>query len=98
MGDLLRDLGQGQDAEQFYRKDLDIAERLAKAEPNRADYQTDLVVSLMRMVQIEPANATVHLERALSILTTLRDTKSLLPKFEPWISSLEKQLAEGPQP
>jgi len=41
LGDLLRDLGQGQGAEDFYRSSLEIAKRLAQAEPNRADYQID---------------------------------------------------------
>ena len=48
MGDLYRDLGQGEQARQAYGKSLAIAERLAQAEPDRADYQRDLSVSYER--------------------------------------------------
>jgi tetratricopeptide (TPR) repeat protein len=49
MGDLYRALGQGEAARQAYQGSLEIAERLAKAEPDRADYQRDLSVSYERM-------------------------------------------------
>ena len=42
MGDLFSALGQGEDARQAFAKALAIRERLAKAEPDRADYQRDL--------------------------------------------------------
>jgi hypothetical protein len=42
-------LGQGEAAREAYQKSLDIAERLAQAEPDRADYQRDLVVSLWKV-------------------------------------------------
>jgi phage tail protein X len=45
MGDLFRALGQGEDARQAFAKSLAIRERLAQAEPGRADYQRDLSVS-----------------------------------------------------
>jgi tetratricopeptide (TPR) repeat protein len=49
MGDLYGALGQGEQARDAYAKALAIAERLAKAEPDRADYQRDLSVSYERM-------------------------------------------------
>ena len=49
MGDLLRALGQGEQAKTFYEKSLRISERLAADEPNRADYQRDLSVSYEKM-------------------------------------------------
>ena len=49
MGDLFRALGQGEDARQAFAKALAIRERLAKAEPDRADYQRDLSVSYNKM-------------------------------------------------
>ena len=49
MGDLYRALGQGDQARDAYLKDLAIAERLAQAEPDRADYQRDLSVSYNKM-------------------------------------------------
>lgn len=42
MGDLFRALGQGEEARQAFGKSLAIRERLAPAEPDRADYQRDL--------------------------------------------------------
>ena len=44
-GDLYRALGQGEQARQSYLQSLAIAERLAQAEPDRADYQRQLAVS-----------------------------------------------------
>ena len=49
MGDLYRDLGQGEAARDAYQSSLEIAQRLAAAEPDRADYQRDLSVSYERM-------------------------------------------------
>ena len=49
MGDLYRALGQGDQARDAYLKSLAIAERLAQAEPDRADYQRDLSVSYNKM-------------------------------------------------
>jgi len=42
-------LGQGEAARDFFEKDLAISERLARAEPERADYQRDLSVSYERL-------------------------------------------------
>src|SRR5205823_4785451 len=47
--DLYRTLGQGEVARDYILKDLAIAERLAAAEPDRADYQRDLRVSYEHM-------------------------------------------------
>jgi tetratricopeptide (TPR) repeat protein len=49
MGDLYRALGQGEQARDAYARSLAIRERLAKAEPDRADYQRDLSVSYNKM-------------------------------------------------
>jgi hypothetical protein len=54
MGDLCGALGQGDQARVAYAKVLAIAERLAKAEPDRTDYQVDLVISLVRIGMSEP--------------------------------------------
>jgi hypothetical protein len=65
-------LGQGEEARQAFPKSLAIRERLAQAEPGRADYQRDLIVSWVRMSEIEPARAREHLSRALAIAQALR--------------------------
>jgi tetratricopeptide (TPR) repeat protein len=49
MGNLYLALGQGDQAREAFLKDLAIAERLAQAEPDRADYQRDLSVSYNKM-------------------------------------------------
>ena len=49
MGDLYSALGQGEQAREAYLKSLGIRERLAQAEPDRADYQRDLSVSYDKM-------------------------------------------------
>jgi tetratricopeptide (TPR) repeat protein len=49
LGDLLRYLGQGEGAQKYYEQSLALSERLARAEPNRADYQRDLSVSYERL-------------------------------------------------
>jgi tetratricopeptide (TPR) repeat protein len=49
VGDLFRGLGQGDQARQAFGKSLAIRERLAQAEPDRADYQRDLSVSYNKM-------------------------------------------------
>jgi tetratricopeptide (TPR) repeat protein len=51
MGDLYRALGQGDQAQQAYRNSHAILERLAQAEPDRADYQRDLSVSYSKLGQ-----------------------------------------------
>ena len=49
MGDLYRDLGQGELAREAFSNALAISQRLPQAEPDRADYQRDLFVSFERM-------------------------------------------------
>lgn len=66
-------------------------ERLAQAEPARADYQRDLVISLMRMA--EGPEGREHLLRALSILEALRNEGRLAPVDEPMIAELRRLLA-----
>jgi hypothetical protein len=69
LGDLMRALGQGEEARRLYALDLEIAERLAAAEPDRADYQRDLSVSQERVaiLQQDPKEAATLLSRAASI-------------------------------
>ena len=41
----MRDLGKGEQAQTYFQKALEIRERLASQEPDRADFQRDLSVS-----------------------------------------------------
>ncbi len=76
MGDLYRDLGEGQNARDAYLKALAIRERLAAAEPERADYQRDLSVSYSKMGDLyrdlgEGQNARDAYLKALAIAERL---------------------------
>lgn len=98
-GDLLSALGQSEQAKTFYEKDLAIAERLAGDEPDRADYQTDVVVSLSRIAPFDAENGRAMLLRALSILEDLKNRGALLPMYEPWVGVVRKMLdtLDGPE-
>lgn len=76
MGDLYSALGRGDAAQDAYQSALDIAERLAKAEPDRTDYQRDLSVSFNKMggllLQLEkPVAALEFFQRDLKIAERL---------------------------
>ena len=74
MGDLYRALGQGEPAREACLKSLAIIERLAQAEPDRADYQRDLVAALWSL-GLEDSEATGdYLRRALRILVSMKES------------------------
>ncbi len=52
MGDLHRGLGHGEQALEFYQKDLEIAEELRRRNPQSADFARDLSVSYKRLASI----------------------------------------------
>ena len=65
-------VGRGEEAARLYQQSLDIARALAAAEPDRADYQRDLSVSLHRNAQLlarggDQAAASEHLAEAIAI-------------------------------
>ena len=95
MGDLYQALGQGEGARQAYQGALEIAERLAKAEPDRADIQVDLVNSLVRIATAAVAAPPSRppLERALAILLGLEEEGRLAPADQPKIEALRQMLA-----
>ena len=71
MGDRYRALGQGEPARAAFQQALDIRERLARAEPERADYQRDLLVSLLRAIETDSARAAEYRARGQKILSDL---------------------------
>jgi hypothetical protein len=93
MGDLYSALGQGEAAREAYLKSLQIIERVAQAEPDRADYQVDLAISLARIGSAESPLAREPLERALAILLTLQKAGRLAPEHEPKIADLQQMLS-----
>jgi hypothetical protein len=96
MGDLFRALGQGDEARQAFGKSLAIAERLAQAEPDRADYQRDLIVSYVKMSGNEPAEARAQLLRALSVARSLQSRGRLAPADAWMLDELARRLASLP--
>jgi len=70
-------------------------ERLADAEPERADLQRDLVAPLTRMAQLEPDKAHAYLGRALQILRTLKSAGRQFEKLDEWIAGLEKWIEQS---
>jgi hypothetical protein len=62
---------------------------------DRADYQRDLVVSRFKVGTTEKQANEPRLQRALSILETLKSSGRLAPVNEPMFSHLRKVLGEG---
>jgi hypothetical protein len=81
LGDLARDLGQNESAAGYFEKSLAIAERLAQAEPKRADLQRDLFVSHWRVG---------NLAAALATLEALKKDGRMLPADEKWLTQLRE--------
>ena len=80
--------GQGEPTRAAFQQALDIAERLAAAEPDRADYQRDLATSLLRT----SAERTEDLMRAFVILSSLAASGRLDPVDQPVLDELERAL------
>jgi hypothetical protein len=93
VGDVLRDQGNLAAALKSYRDGLAIGDRLAKADANNAEWQRDLIVSYMKMSEVEPAEARQHLTRALEIARNMQSRGTLAPA-DAWIlDALARSLA-----
>ncbi|HJT77020.1 MAG TPA: tetratricopeptide repeat protein, partial [Gemmataceae bacterium] len=55
LADISRALGQGEEALRYYRQAMEIAERLCRAEPGRADFARDLSVSFDKLGDVSQA-------------------------------------------
>jgi hypothetical protein len=88
-------LGMTERARERYEGLLKIHERRAQAEPDRADYQVDLAISLSRVGTAGDSPAHKPLERALAILETLQLAGRLPPADEPMITALKALLDKG---
>ena len=73
-------------ANMSYQKALAIAQRLAQGEPDRADYQRDLWISLWRV------GGPYNLGRALHVLESLQQTGRMLPGDEPDLIRLREMV------
>ena len=73
---------------------LGISERLAQAEPDRADYQRDVIISCVKIAENVPEEARPHLSRALDIALHLRSQGRLDP-VDVWMpDDLARRLGE----
>lgn len=91
-GDLCSVKGDSRGASAAYREATAIAERLAQAEPDRADYQRDLVVSLVKVGTWDDPAAGCHLQRAWNVLLSMQSGGRLAPVDEAMIPALRKLL------
>ena len=83
----------GRGSARLLLKDLAIAETLAQAEPDRADYQRDLVVSLIRQSASEEGEgARAVLRRALEILEALHSSGRLMPTDNSMLDGVRQML------
>ena len=80
-------------ARDAYQQALAISERLAQAEPDRADYQRDLAVSWVKVGQ--SANSREALVRAFAVLSSLNTSGRLNPADLPLLESLEHAIQRG---
>ncbi len=94
IGDALDNCGNLTEAQRFIHESLAIRERLAQAEPDRTDYQRDLVVSHGRLGLMEDETGEPHLRQALAILVSLKQAGRLSPVDEPYIDQLRKLLRQ----
>jgi hypothetical protein len=94
MGDLLRDLGESEEARQAFARLVAIKEHRAQAEPSCADRQRDLSLSLVKMSKIEPARAREYLSRAFHIACSLRDYCRLALTDASLVDDLAHRLSE----
>jgi len=78
-----------------YQATLDIAEKLAAADPGNAGWQRDLITSNVKLADTgdQPAK---RLARALEIAQALRDTGRLNPADYWMIDNLKKRIADLP--
>jgi tetratricopeptide (TPR) repeat protein len=74
-------VGRGEDAARYFQQALDIAARLAAAEPDRADYQRDLSISYNKLGDLmeregDVVEAIRRYEQSLPLARTLADKQA----------------------
>ena len=84
---------------QAYTEAMNIADRLAAADPGNAQWQRDLIVSHWRLADLlertpeRTAAAAAHWSQALAIARALADTGRLAPTDAYFVETLEQRLA-----
>ena len=78
----------------MFAGDLAIARRLALAEPQRADYQRDLVISLLQMGTLPRPEADADLSQAWRLLAELVASGRLNPSDQGLVDHLRGLMAQ----
>src|SRR5206468_1762564 len=91
LGDVYRAIGEGQKALEFYNQSMQIAERLYKAEPHRADLARDLSVSYSKLGDVY--RATGEGQKALEFYNQSMQIRERLYKAEPHRADLARDLS-----
>ena len=97
----MRALGQGEQAREFFEKSLGIIERLAQAEPGRADYQRDLSVSYNKLGDLMRAlgqgeQAREFFEKDLAIAERLAQAEPYRADYQRDLEISRSRLASTP--
>ena len=80
-----------------YQVSLAIDERLAQSDPGNAGWQRDLIVSYVKMAEIDRSQARGMLMRAAEIANNMQ-SKGLLAPSDAWMpGDLARRIAELPK-
>ena len=85
--------GNLQDALKSFRDHLAIADRLAKADPNNAGWQVDLVVSNWKLANLRD-DAVGRFKFIVATLHKLDEENKLTAEQTKWLPVAEEQLAK----
>ncbi len=99
IGDIQQAQGNLPAALASFQRSLEIAQRLAAHDPGNAEWQLDLVVSYFKLARIAQSTkqtdqALKWVDKALAILTQLKQQSRLPPANVGWIGLLENLRAE----
>jgi hypothetical protein len=84
-------------SEKSFRGGHAIADRLAKADPGNAGWQRDLIVSYVRIAQLDPSEARAMLTRAAEVVSQMQSRGQLAPR-DAWMpEDLARRIAELPK-
>lgn len=89
IGDVQSAQGDLDGALQSYRASLNIAERLAKADPGNAGWQRDLIVSYVKLSEISKNESWV--KKALSVALKMQERGILAPRDSWMIEELQRR-------
>jgi len=80
IGDVLEAQANLPEALKSFRDGHDIIDRLAKADPGNAGWQRDLIVSHVKIAQLDPSEARAMLTRAAEVASQMQSHGQLAPR------------------